>query len=511
MQVNRWQIIVAVALMSSVSNSAFAETLAEALAAAYVDNPTLRSARAQLRVADEALVQAGGPYRMQMDVEATTRWARERFENAQGNFVPARSDGSQITLSASQILFNGGRTAAQVSAAQSDMLAQREALRETENAVLLEVVDAYASVLRDRQIVGIREQSVAAFDRQVQAASARRRAGDLTRTDTAQAEAQRALSRVSLQQARLDLENSRGRFAAVVGHNAAQLDPIPSLPLLPENADAAFRQAQLTSPAVQRAFLLERSASARVSSERAESMPTVRLNGAVGYSGPPDLTGRNSGGIWNAGVTLRLPIMQGGVVQSRVRQAKALREQASFDNAATQRATNQQIQSAWNQAVAATAQQAIANDAVNAASVSAEGSRKEFLEGFRSTFEVLNEEQRLLDARVVLEQAKYRMVFGKAQLLATLGLLEAARLMDGITPYNPVQVAKSSKTINGSGLLEPIASAVDKAVRPSGQISPKSENGRVGRLVLHLDSPLEQTEMSQIMPEISSSCDRDRC
>lgn len=495
------------------------ETLADALADAYANNPRLGSARAQLRAIDETLVQAGAPYRLNASLEASTQWARQRFENTSGVFVPNRSDGTTVTLSASQILYNGGRTAAQVSAAEAEVLGGREELRRVENDILFEVIDAYASVLRDQHIVAIRQRSVDAFGRQVEQSKARRRGGDLTLTDIGQAEAQLALSQVSLDQAKFDLQSSRARYAVVVGRNPGSLDPMPLLPMIPQNAEEAFRQAQALSPTLQQALMAERSASARVAAERAESLPVVSLNGGIGYSGPPDLGGRDVGKVWNAGVNVRVPIIQGGIVKSRVRQAKAVREQVSFDAESVRRTVNQQVQNAWNQTVTAAAQLRSGEEAVRAASISSEGSRKEYREGFRSTFEVLNEEQRLLDASVIVEQARYRQVSGQAQLLASIGNLEVGRVMTAMPIYHPAAVAKKRSRLDGSRLLEPAAKLVDAALKPSGTIKPSKPVQRATvadikpRELLNAETltDLKAATLQESLPATQASCALPRC
>lgn len=492
---------------SAMSASALAENLADALAQAYVSNPNLRAARAQLRAIDEDLVQAGAAYRLQASVDASTQWARQRFEGPSGVFVPTRSDGAQVVLSASQIIYNGGRTAAQVSVAEAQQLAGREELRQTENEILLEVIDSYASVLRDQEILKIREQSVEAFGRQVEASRARRRAGDLTLTDTSQAEAQYGIAQVSLEQAKLELENSRARFATVVGHNPSVLEPIARVPAIPADAETAYAQAKLTSPALQRALMLERASSARVAAERAESMPVVNVEGGIGYSGPPDLSGNDFGTIWNGAARLRIPLMQGGVVKSRVRQAKALREQASFQATATERSVLQQTQFSWNQAATAIAQQKASAEAVRAATISSEGSRKEFREGYRSTFEVLNEEQRLLDAKVLLEQAKYREIAARSQLLASLGLVQGDLILQGVDLYEAPKVSQ----LDGSRLFEPVAALLDNAGKPSGKITPLPNLQRIHSPQLKADETQIVPELSHDLPFSPSSCDQKKC
>ncbi|WP_188062721.1 TolC family outer membrane protein [Sphingobium sp. KCTC 72723] len=496
-----------------------AETLADALADAYAKNPRLGSARAQLRAIDETLAQAGAPYRLSASIDASTQWARQRFENASGVYMPNRSDGTTITLSASQLLYNGGRTAAQVSAAEAEVLGGREELRQIENDILFEVIDAYASVLRDQHIVAIRQRSVDAFGRQVEQSKARRRGGDLTLTDIGQAEAQFALSQVSLDQARFDLQSSRVRYAVVVGRNPGPLEPTPPLPLIPQNAEDAFRQAQVLSPALQQALLAERSASARVAAERAESLPVVSLNGGIGYSGPPELGGRDVGKVWNAGVNVRVPIMQGGIVKSRVRQAKAVREQVSFDAETTLRTVNQQVQNAWNQTVTAAIQLRSGEEAVRAASISSEGSRKEYREGFRSTFEVLNEEQRLLDASIIVEQARYRQISGQAQLLAAIGNLEAGKMMTAMPIYRPGDATKKRSKIDGSRLFEPVAKIFDATLKPSGTIKPGKpvQRARAPALqphdLLNVETlkELKAATLQESLPTSQPSCMQPRC
>lgn len=483
------------------------ETLADALADAYVSNPNLRAARAQLRAIDEDVVQAGAAYRLTMSVEISSQWARQRIEASNGRFVPTRSDGAQILLSATQILFNGGRTASQVSSAEAQRLAGREQLRQAENDILFEVIDAYASVLRDQEVLKVRQQSVEAFGRQVDASRARRRSGDLTLTDTSQAEAQLNIAQVSLEQARLDLQSSRARFAAVVGRNPAALEPIPALPAIPSNAEAAFAQARQTSPALQRAIMLERASSARVSRERSESMPIVSVDGGIGYSGPPELNGDDFGRIWNGAVRVRIPIMQGGVVRSRVRQAEALREQASYDALATERAVLQQLQFSWNQAVTAIAQQRASAEAVRAATISSEGSRKEFREGYRSTFEVLNEEQRLLDAKVIYEQAKYRDISARAQVLSTLGLVQGDMILEGVDLYD----APRRSHVDGSRIFEPISRLLDEVGKPSGKISPQPSLQRAANPRTKSSSVPGIPAFSTDLPISGPSCDTDRC
>lgn len=455
-------------LPADASPGARAETLADAIADAYRSNPMLKAQRAEQRVTDETYIQAGSPYRLQLSLGATAEW--ENYRGLGSNGIP-RSDLGTVGLNASQILLNGGRTAAALSAADAEVLAGREQLRETENSVLYSVIDAYSSIVRDTEIVAIRERSVVSFQGQVNQAGARRRGGDLTKTDVAQAEAQAGIARVSLSEAQAQLQYSRARFASIVGRTPGALDPAPPLPGLPGTIDESYRLADAESPTLLRSVLDERAGRARVQAARAEANPVVSLSGTAGYTGPvgfsTDAYHRNLTGL----VTFSLPLLTGGVIDSRRRQAVADRDRLAAIIEESRRSVDLNVLQAWNQVVASDQQVISAQQAVAAAQISSYGSAREFAEGLRSTFEVLNEEQRLLDAQVILANARYSRYIGSAGLLATIGRLEAARIVPVTPLYDAVATADRHRA-RQFGPFDPVLVPLDRLQRPSGNTRP---------------------------------------
>lgn len=458
-------ILFATAAAFAVVSPARSETLAQAIADAYRNNPRLQSQRAQLRSIDETVIQAASPYRLTLGIEAAADYTRRRVATNNG-FATIADDRGDIVLTASQILSNGGRTAAQVSAAEADVLSAREQLREVENFILLEVIDAYVSVRRDQDLVDIRQKSFDSFLRQVEQATARERGGDLTKTDIAQAEAQASISRAALHQAEANLEQSRARFAAVVGRNPTGLELEPPLPGIPSSAEEAYRTAEASSPILWQAILTERGARARIAAARAERNPIVSVNGSAGYSGPATLETSRYGRALTGTVSLTMPLIAGGVVGSRIRQATAQADQAHFDIESARRAVDQQVLNSWNQAISARAQLVSGEEAVRAARVALVGTQRGFAEGFRSNFEVLNEEQRLLDAQVIVANARYNQYAGQATLLAYLGRLEAAALEQGVPQYDAAANLKRQRA-RQFGPFQMVLQPLDKALKPS--------------------------------------------
>jgi outer membrane protein len=443
------------------------ETLGQAIADAYRSNPSLEGQRAQLRALDEQIVQAGAAYRLTAGINMTLQYQSQDQRGLLGDFDTARGRTLGASLTASQVLLNGGRTAAQVSAAEATVLAGRERLREAENAILLEVVDAFVSVRRDQALVAIQQRSLDSYGRQVTQAIARERGGDLTRTDIAQAEAQREIIRAQLAQATVNLQASRGRFAAVVGRNPGTLLVPPTLPGLPRSLDAAFAVVEKESPSLWQAILATKAGDARIAAQRAERAPIVALSGSYGYGSPYSYRLRDAGAQATGGVTVTMPLLTGGVIGSRVRAAVAERQQLGFEVETARRAALANAQNAWNQAVAGGEQMAAGQRATEAAESALTGVQRGFAEGFRSNFEVLDSEQRLLTAQLVFVNTTYGAYAAEARLLATLGRLQAAAIDQAVPAYDP---ARNTRVVRAKtfGPFDPILAPIDRAQKPAG-------------------------------------------
>lgn len=413
------------------------DTLAQALVDAYRNNPQLDAQRAQLRSLDETVIQASAPYRLQSSVVGSVRYQEQVTRDVFfDELVTNRARNSGASLTASQILFNGGRTAARVSAAEAGVLSGRERLREVENFILFEVVDSYVSVLRDQRLVEIQQRSIQSYQRQVDQAQARERGGDLTRIDIAQAQAQLGIIRTQLAQAETNLERSRARFAAVVGRNPGALTPPPPLPGIPGSIDMAFRVAEAESPTLWQAILNERSGRAQIAAERAERNPILSADASIGITDPNGIGFNNLRRGASARATLTIPLLTGGVIDSRVRQALATQQALQFTVEASRRGVLSQVQNAWNQSISSAEQVAIGQATVETAAQALEGVRRSFQEGFRSNFEVIDSEQRLLNAQVIVANAEYQRYASQANLLTYLGRLQAATLSPAVASYD---------------------------------------------------------------------------
>jgi outer membrane protein len=475
----------AICAVSAVGFSARAETLADAIALAYQSNPTLQGQRAEQRALDETYVSARTGFRPNAGVSASAEYEREDFgagggaaTTASGGFVSSaggghfesNSGGAQLTLT--QPLYTGGRTESGVRAAEATVLAGREGLRSTESGVLQTVIQAYEDVRRDQEIVGIRRNNVEVLASQLDETNTKFQVGQVTRTDTAQAEAQLAAARALLTSAQAQLQISRAEYTAVVGQNPGDLAAEPPLPGLPLTVDQAFDVAEAENPTLKKAVITEQSSRAKVAQARAANRPTISLQGTLGYSGEVQpFETRDFDRAITAMATVTQPLFTGGLNASNIRAALEQNNADRIGIEAARRQVVQGVSQAWNTMAAAHANTGSDEQQVRSARVAFEGSQAEYRAGLRTTLDVLIAEENLRDAELALVQAHHDEYVAEASLLNAMGRLEARTLVQGVDLYDPAKSFNKVKRI-GAVPWEGLVEGLDSLGAPSARAAP---------------------------------------
>ncbi len=419
-----------------------ADTLQEALTQAYLNNPTLESARATQRATDENVPierSAGLP-----DVAATASYSEVLDgASAQG---PNRLFGAGLDLGVP--LYSGGAVRNSIRAAETRVEAGRADLRATESAIFTQVVAAYMDVLRGQALVALSANQVDVLSVNVQATSDRFEIGDLTRTDVAQSQSRLALAQGDYRSAQANLIASREDYIALVGEAPDDLRPPPPLPGLPADPDTAVEIALENNPDLIAARERAEASGYDIDVAGAGRSPTVSVFAGYDYSNTlnslrlqngataPIQTARDA----SAGVSLRFPLFQGGRTAALQRQAQA-RSAAALENVvAAERDVIAQVRAAWSSWQASLAIIESSQTAVSAAELSLEGVRAENSIGNRTILDVLNAEQELLNSRVQLVTARRNAYVAGFSLLAAMGRAEARDLglVDEGLLYDPV-------------------------------------------------------------------------
>ena len=446
--------------------TAKAETLADAIALAYQSNPTLQSARAQLRALDEDYVQARAGYRPTLEAQVQPLYQKAQQANLFGQVTDQETNSGSAGLQLNQPLFTSGAVSWGVEAASDAIRAARQGLRSTEAQVLQGVVQAYVDVRRDQQIVTVFQGEVGILQSQLDDVTARQKAGDVTRTDVEQSQTQLDTSRAALALAEGQLQISRAEYFAVVGQNPGSLAPEPPLPGLPSTIDEAFATAQANNAALLQAEATERADSDRIEQARAQYRPSVELTSSYGYTGPlaPFAVSKEERSF-TLGALVTIPLYSAGIAQSNVRKATETDNADRLNIEAARRAAMQAVANAWNTALANRSSAATDEHAVEAARRYFYDTEQEYRVGQRSTLDVLIAEQTLRAAEISAAQAEHDCYLAQAALLAALGRMQAADLVGAVPLYDPA-AAFRKVALKGGVPWEGLVAEIDRLGAP---------------------------------------------
>lgn len=423
---------VVVAASALAGQGAQAETLMSALSSAYVSNPTLNGARANLRAVDEFVPQALSGWRPQVFGEGAVR--QSHTSTTPGGSLDLTT--STIGVTVSQNLFRGFRTVNSTKQAEATVRATRASLRNTEQNVLFDSVQVYMAVLTNQAIVELQRQNIEVLSEQLRATRDRFQVGEVTNTDVAQAEAALSGAYTQLNLAEADLLTSKAQYRQIIGRDPVNLAPALPSRSLPSNLDQAVQLGYSNHPAIIAAVYAEEASAFAVKVVEGTLLPTLSLQASADYTNNPSAAIDNSASA-SIIAQLTIPIYQGGFEYSQVREAKEIRTERSMQIDATRASVRQAVVSAWGTLEAATASITSSQAEVNAAQIALNGVREEANVGQRTTLDVLDAEQTLLDARVSLVLAESARVVASYALVSAVGQLSAEQLALAVDRYQP--------------------------------------------------------------------------
>ena len=409
--------------------SAKADSLTNVLSDAYLNSDLLEQNRYLLRLQDESVAQQVAGLRPVVNFIASRRWD-----------IPANTITDTLTLTGELLLYDAGGRRFLRDAAQESVLATRQGLVNLEQQVLLDAVTAYLQVWRDMQIVSVRESNVRVITRQLRAAEDRFEVGEDTRTDVAQAQAALAGARQQLVSAQGTLMISAELFSLAVGRHPNGLSgpgAIPSLPQTEAEAEAIGRQNHPSIVALQHEV---RADELSVQAARSDYRPSITLNGTTNYNPHRD-TG-------NSVISLQLvqPLYAGGRLASAERIALATLHAAQAQLNQTTRVVSQNIGNAFAQIRVAAASISASQQQIRANRLAFEGVQEEASLGARTTLDVLNAEQNLLNARIGLIEAQAQLYSASYGLMAAMGLLTVEHLDLDVPQYDPTEYYNAVST-----------------------------------------------------------------
>jgi outer membrane protein len=416
--------VLAVSALIVGAGAASADTLRQALVKAYNNSGLLEQNRAVLRAADEDVAQAA----------ATLRPVFNWSAGVTHNFSNTDSTSQSLALSAEMTIYDGGSNKFAIEATKETVLATRQSLISVEQNVLLDAVQAYMDVRRETETVALRQNNLRVIQEELRAAQDRFDVGEVTKTDVALAEARLASSLAQLEAAKGATQQAKARYKQAVGVNANGLSTPPSLPKLPASAEAAQSVAIRNHPAMRQIQHTIKAADLNIARAKTASGPTATIGGSYGIARTNSSKATEPGSI---SFNIRGPIYTGGNIPSVIRKAQAQKEAQVAKLHVSKRQIEQATATSYALLDMARASRKATEEQIRASQVAFDGTKEEAKLGARTTLDVLNAEQDLLNAKASLITALVEEQVAAYRLLAQMGQLTVDHLNLPVQKYDP--------------------------------------------------------------------------
>jgi outer membrane protein len=405
---------------------ASAETLSDTLVQAYRSSPLLAQQRLLLRATDEDVAVAVAALRP--TVGASASYGKITRD---GPLVDGTDTQATLALVIDYLLLDGGQRSLQIGAAKEAVLAARFNLIQQEQNVLLDAITAYLELREALLTVDVRESNQRLLAEQLRAARDRFEVGEVTRTDVSIAEARLANARSLLAAARGQVDIQREQYRLTVGElPVGVLAPPPPGPAIPPDVSRAQALALQIHPLITAGQHEIASLTLLADAAGADRLPTISMSGQVQRDRPENDSARLS-------IQTDIPIYTGGRLSAIERRAIARAQAARAELALTARQITDAVGEAYSRLQIAEAQIIATREGVRAARLAFEGFQEEALLGARTTLDVLDAEQELLDARTALLEAETDAQLAVYQVLASVGLLTTDHLGLGVERFDP--------------------------------------------------------------------------
>ena len=439
----KFSIVIVTILFHSMVSPLSAQSLSDALVNSYNNSGLLEQNRALLRAADENTVIASSALLPIVSWAANFSGNWTETEMVGGGTAVSSSDlvwRGTVGLNSSLTIFDGGTNKFAADVTKQNVLATRQGLISLEQRVISSAVSAFMGVLEGIETVRLREKNYSVIEEELRAARDRYEVGEITRTDVALAEARLASSSSALSAAKGLLVQAEAIFKNSVGVLPVNLVAPKEMPVLPKTINEALSIATSSHPELRQLQYQIKASELTVKRIKASSKAKMILNGDIGISDSDIQSDTLQASI---GLRLSGTIYQGGSIKAKQRQALANLQAVRSTVHVQINAIEQKISSSFAMLEVAKTTRAALEKQIEAAEVAFNGVKEEASLGARTTLDVLNAEQELLDAKSQFINAIYDEYMAAYDVLSASGLLTVDNLNLPVAKYDPEEYYKS--------------------------------------------------------------------
>lgn len=377
-------------------------------------------------------------------IEAYGEFGHTR-DNALGRFNSGRTsyDNSVYGVTATLPIYRGGANYYGLKEAKANALAENQTYRDAEQLLLLNTARAILGIIRDREIVALQKQNKGRVSAILHTTQSRYRGGEATRTDIAIAEDQYTAAQSVYAQALDNLHSNEAEFKRIIGRKAGRL-PLPkNLPSrLPRSLGQAIALAEEQNPQLLAAIFRSEAAEHSLKSSYSGFLPKVDLNMDYSEERYHGLASDDKSDL-SVKLNFTVPLFPVEAISSS-KVSQHISKQRQFEARDARFTAKAMVTVAWSSYKTAIKRYNLAQVRIRAAEDAARGMRRELEAGQRTVLDVLDTQERLVQAKVEASNTKYERYMSAHLLLSAIGRLDTTSSnVDGLETY--VSSAKGTK------------------------------------------------------------------
>lgn len=414
-----------------------AQSFEDALALAYERNPGLQAQRAALRAADEGVAEALSGYHPSVEASSGIGSSKQKLDS---NGMFSGSDTltpKDVGVTLVQPVFRGFRTQGSVNTAEAKVKAARATLKDAEQTLLFEAAQAYLDILKGQSIVSLTRNNEKVLQEQLDATTSRLNVGEVTKTDVSQSIARLNAAVAARTRAEGNLANHRASFTRLIGQPPEELRYPQTSFALPKSAEETAALAEKNNPALLAASFNREAAQANITTAQGALLPEINLVGTISRAWDQSLMIPNRQDNATLMARLTVPLYKSGADYARTRAARQVAVQRRLELEEARRQVKESALCAWQNLETARAALKAFQSEKKANELALYGVQEEAKVGTRTTLDVLNARQELLDAEVNLVKARHDEAIAMLQIKMSNGSLTAEDLGLPVKAYDP--------------------------------------------------------------------------
>lgn len=396
-----------------------AATLEMAYLHALESHESLSMARSKWVQTEERLAQGSGSFLPKISLGATHSLQDSSGTNqAAGASGLTRRDQTNAKLTALQPLFRGLGDFAALRGLRAEHLAAEKTVARARQTLYQAVAESFFDVLAAEQDLVNLQSILKLTEERVKDLSQRVRIGRSRKGDALSSQAQFAVVQAELQSAENLVKTTRDRFSLATSlppETELQFDfPKDSPDLAPLES---FLEKAKQRPDLEALASLAEMADEQIVVARAGHFPTVDLTGNYYLK----RTGSLEGVDWDLGLSLKLPLFEGGSIQAAVREAAAKYKEKTLELNLARREAETQVRAAYHNVQNDLTRLKLLGEAQSIAEMSYQEQNRDYKFGLVNNLEVLQALNTLQETKRNLDQAKFETLKNWASLKTATG------------------------------------------------------------------------------------------